>query len=135
MILSGEMPPGTRLVEIHLGEQFGVSRTPVREALKRLTAEKLVLGDPVRGLVVHAPDIECPTTTGRSTASALSSSCSRAGTCSTGTGAPRLSPCAGRSIAMLRTAPPRRSMIGRQLRRSNVNPCNNTAGVPAPSSS
>jgi DNA-binding GntR family transcriptional regulator len=55
MILSGEMPPGTRLVEIHLGEQFGVSRTPVREALKRLTAEKLVCGDPVRGLVVHAP--------------------------------------------------------------------------------
>jgi DNA-binding GntR family transcriptional regulator len=55
MILSGELPPGTRLVEIHLGEQFGVSRTPVREALKRLTAEKLVLGDPVRGLVVHAP--------------------------------------------------------------------------------
>lgn len=56
MILSGELPPGTRLVEIHLGEQFGVSRTPVREALKRLTAEKLVLGDPVRGLVVHAPE-------------------------------------------------------------------------------
>ena len=55
MILSGELPPGTRLVEIHLGEQFGVSRTPVREALKRLTAEKLVLGDPVRGLVVHSP--------------------------------------------------------------------------------
>ena len=56
MILSGELPPQTRLVEIHLGEQFGVSRTPVREALKRLTAEKLVLGDPVRGLVVHAPE-------------------------------------------------------------------------------
>jgi len=56
MILSGELPPQTRLVEIHLGEQFGVSRTPVREALKRLTAEKLVLGDPVRGLIVHAPE-------------------------------------------------------------------------------
>jgi DNA-binding GntR family transcriptional regulator len=56
MILSGELPPQTRLVEIHLGEQFGVSRTPVREALKRLTAEKLVHGDPVRGLVVHAPE-------------------------------------------------------------------------------
>jgi DNA-binding GntR family transcriptional regulator len=55
MILSGELPPQTRLVEIHLGEQFGVSRTPVREALKRLTAEKLVHGDPVRGLVVHSP--------------------------------------------------------------------------------
>jgi DNA-binding GntR family transcriptional regulator len=56
MILSGELPPQTRLVEIHLGAQFGVSRTPVREALKRLTAEKLVLGDPVRGLIVHAPE-------------------------------------------------------------------------------
>ncbi len=53
MILSGELPPQTRLVEIHLGERFGVSRTPVREALKRLTAEKLVFADPVRGLVVH----------------------------------------------------------------------------------
>ena len=56
MILSGELPPQTRLVEIHLGEQFGVSRTPVREALKRLAAEKLVLGDPVRGLIVHSPE-------------------------------------------------------------------------------
>jgi DNA-binding GntR family transcriptional regulator len=55
MILYGELPPQTRLVEIQLAEQFEVSRTPVREALKRLTAEKLVLGDPVRGLVVHAP--------------------------------------------------------------------------------
>lgn len=56
MILSGELPPQTRLVELHFAEQFGVSRTPVREALKRLTAEKLVRSDPVRGLVVHDPD-------------------------------------------------------------------------------
>jgi DNA-binding GntR family transcriptional regulator len=56
MILSGELPPQTRLVEIHLAEQFGVSRTPVREALKRLAAEQLVLADPVRGLIVHAPE-------------------------------------------------------------------------------
>jgi DNA-binding GntR family transcriptional regulator len=56
MILSGELPPGTRLVEIHLAEQFEVSRTPVREALKRLAAEQLVLADPVRGLIVHAPE-------------------------------------------------------------------------------
>lgn len=56
MILSGELPAQTRLVELHFAEQFGVSRTPVREALKRLTAEKLVRSDPVRGLVVHDAD-------------------------------------------------------------------------------
>lgn len=55
MILSAELPPQTRLVETQLAEQFQVSRTPVREALKRLAAEQLVLNDSVRGLVVHAP--------------------------------------------------------------------------------
>lgn len=56
MILSGELPPQTRLVEVHFAEQFQVSRTPVREALKRLTAEKLVYADSVRGLVVREPE-------------------------------------------------------------------------------
>jgi DNA-binding GntR family transcriptional regulator len=56
MILDGELPPQTRLVEIQLAEQFEVSRTPVREALKRLAAEQLVLSDAVRGLIVHAPE-------------------------------------------------------------------------------
>jgi DNA-binding GntR family transcriptional regulator len=56
MILDGELPPQTRLVEIQLAEQFEVSRTPVREALKRLAAEQLVLSDSVRGLIVHAPE-------------------------------------------------------------------------------
>jgi DNA-binding GntR family transcriptional regulator len=55
MILTGEMRPNTRLVEVHLSEQFGVSRTPVREALKRLAAEQLLIADPLRGLVVYAP--------------------------------------------------------------------------------
>src|SRR2546430_16947383 len=36
MIIDGEVGPGTRLVELSLATQFGVSRTPVREALKRL---------------------------------------------------------------------------------------------------
>lgn len=56
MILDGELPPQTRLVEIQLAEQFEVSRTPVREALKRLAAEQLVLSDAIRGLIVHAPE-------------------------------------------------------------------------------
>ena len=53
MIVMGELPPQTRLVELQLASRFGVSRTPVREALKRLTADRLVRNDPVRGLVVH----------------------------------------------------------------------------------
>jgi DNA-binding GntR family transcriptional regulator len=56
MIISGELPPHTRLVELQFASEFGVSRTPVREALKRLTADKLVHADPVRGLVVHEPE-------------------------------------------------------------------------------
>jgi DNA-binding GntR family transcriptional regulator len=55
-IITGRLAPGTRLVELNIAADFGVSRTPVREALKRLTAEKLVLSDPSRGVVVHAPD-------------------------------------------------------------------------------
>jgi DNA-binding GntR family transcriptional regulator len=55
-IISGAVAPNTRLVEVGIADEFGVSRTPVREALKRLTAEKLVLTDPARGMVVHSPD-------------------------------------------------------------------------------
>jgi DNA-binding GntR family transcriptional regulator len=56
MIVSGELAPQSRLVELQLAARFGVSRTPVREALKRLTADNLVHGDPIRGLVVHQPE-------------------------------------------------------------------------------
>lgn len=55
-IISGELAPDTRLIELAIAAEFNVSRTPVREALKRLTAENLVLADPARGIVVHAPD-------------------------------------------------------------------------------
>ena len=44
-ILSGELPPGTRLVERDLAEQLGVSRVPVRDALLYLEAEGLVESD------------------------------------------------------------------------------------------
>jgi DNA-binding GntR family transcriptional regulator len=56
MILWGELPTQTCLVEEHLAERFGVSRTVVRDALQRLASETLVCSDPVRGLVVHEPD-------------------------------------------------------------------------------
>ncbi len=55
-IISGELAPDTRLIELSIAAEFGVSRTPVREALKRLAAENLVLADPARGIVVHAPE-------------------------------------------------------------------------------
>ncbi|HEV8534459.1 MAG TPA: GntR family transcriptional regulator [Candidatus Limnocylindria bacterium] len=56
MIIDGEMGPGTRLVELSLATQFGVSRTPVREALKRLVDGNLLHADPIRGLVVRTPE-------------------------------------------------------------------------------
>jgi DNA-binding GntR family transcriptional regulator len=48
-ILHGELRPGARLGEVELAEQLGVSRTPVREALRRLAAEGLVDISPNRG--------------------------------------------------------------------------------------
>jgi DNA-binding GntR family transcriptional regulator len=41
-IISGELPPGSRLEEIVLAERFGVSRTPIRQALFQLAATGLV---------------------------------------------------------------------------------------------
>jgi DNA-binding GntR family transcriptional regulator len=55
-IISGTLAPDVRLIELAIAAEFNVSRTPVREALKRLAVENLVLADPARGMVVHAPD-------------------------------------------------------------------------------
>lgn len=55
-ILSEELPPNSRLVELSLASHFGVSRTPVREALKRLIVEGLAVIDPPRGMVVKPID-------------------------------------------------------------------------------
>ena len=38
-ILTGELKPGERLMEIHLADKMGVSRTPIREAIRRLELE------------------------------------------------------------------------------------------------
>lgn len=42
LILDNTFPPGARLAEVELADQSGVSRTPVREALRQLAAEGLV---------------------------------------------------------------------------------------------
>jgi DNA-binding GntR family transcriptional regulator len=48
-ILEGDLEPGARLQEVELAEQLGVSRTPVREALRALSAQGLVEILPNRG--------------------------------------------------------------------------------------
>jgi DNA-binding GntR family transcriptional regulator len=54
-VLSGEIPTGTRLRQETLASEFGVSRTPVREALRKLQASGLVLVEPRRGATVRGP--------------------------------------------------------------------------------
>ncbi|HWV86209.1 MAG TPA: GntR family transcriptional regulator [Capillimicrobium sp.] len=52
LILNGEVPAGTRLGQVELAERLGISRTPVREALRRLTGEGLVEFQDNRGFRV-----------------------------------------------------------------------------------
>ncbi len=54
-ILMGEITPGTRMMEVELAEKMGVSRTPVREAIRKLEKEGLVAIEPRRG--AYASDI------------------------------------------------------------------------------
>src|SRR3954447_13353158 len=54
-IITGELAAGVNLSEIALAESFGVSRTPVREALKRLQSEGLVTIRPRVGTFVTTP--------------------------------------------------------------------------------
>jgi DNA-binding GntR family transcriptional regulator len=54
-MLSGQLVSGTRLRQAALAEEFGVSRTPIREALRKLQAEGLVELRPRRGALVRAP--------------------------------------------------------------------------------
>ncbi|MER7396451.1 GntR family transcriptional regulator [Streptomyces sp. NPDC000151] len=55
MIISGELPPRSSLSEMALSETFGVSRTPIREALKQLQIEGLVEIRPRVGTFVAVP--------------------------------------------------------------------------------
>lgn len=51
-ILKGELAPGERLMEIQLADRLGVSRTPIREAIRKLELEGLVLMIPRKGAEV-----------------------------------------------------------------------------------
>lgn len=51
-ILSHQMPPGSDINDGALAQEFGVSRTPVREAMKLLCHEGLLTAQPRRGMTV-----------------------------------------------------------------------------------
>lgn len=51
-ILTGQLKPGERLMEVHLANRLGVSRTPIREAMRKLELEGLVIMIPRRGAEV-----------------------------------------------------------------------------------
>jgi DNA-binding GntR family transcriptional regulator len=51
-ILDGTFPPGSQLREVHISDELGVSRAPLREALHRLEQEGLVVRIPFRGAFV-----------------------------------------------------------------------------------
>ncbi|HSV21227.1 MAG TPA: GntR family transcriptional regulator, partial [Casimicrobiaceae bacterium] len=55
-IIGRELAPGTRLDEVSLAARFGVSRSPVRDALRQLSATRLVAYAPHRGFSVVAID-------------------------------------------------------------------------------
>src|SRR5439155_20651479 len=54
-VLSGEIPTGSRLRQAALADEFGVSRTPVREALRKLGADGILELEPNRGAFVRGP--------------------------------------------------------------------------------
>lgn len=54
-IMIGEIPPGTRMMEVEMADDMGVSRTPVREAIRKLEKEGLVSIEPRRG--AYASDV------------------------------------------------------------------------------
>ena len=57
-ILSGDIAPGDRLRETALGDELGLSRTPVREAMRRLEQDGLLEHVPHRGVVVRSLDAQ-----------------------------------------------------------------------------
>jgi DNA-binding GntR family transcriptional regulator len=58
LIASGEIARGERIQQDQLAERFSTSITPVREAIKRLEAEGLLVSEPHRGVRVSSADLE-----------------------------------------------------------------------------
>lgn len=58
MIMEGELAPGERITEQALCDRMGLSRTPLREAIKMLTSEGLIILQPNRGATVASPSME-----------------------------------------------------------------------------
>ena len=54
-IIAGEYEPGAALTEPELARRYGVSRAPLREALRRLEERQLLERNPYRGMRVIAP--------------------------------------------------------------------------------
>lgn len=57
-LISGTFTPGQPLVIRSLAESYGISTTPVREALQRLVAERLLMMQPNRSIAVPTLDVE-----------------------------------------------------------------------------
>jgi DNA-binding GntR family transcriptional regulator len=57
-IVAGERPAGSRMRQVEIARRYGVSTTPVREALATLQQEGLVRLHPQRGAVVFVPDVD-----------------------------------------------------------------------------
>lgn len=58
LILTGQIHPGMRLMEEELAEEMGVSRTPIREAIRKLEKEGLITIEPRRGAYVSQMSTE-----------------------------------------------------------------------------
>jgi DNA-binding GntR family transcriptional regulator len=56
LVITGGLEPGEQLRQRDLARRFGVSQTPVREAMRRLESEGLLVCDTHRGFTVVAPD-------------------------------------------------------------------------------
>lgn len=54
-ILTGQLPAGSQVSELSLAQEIGISRTPVREAIRQLAAEGIVVQVPRFGTIVRAP--------------------------------------------------------------------------------
>jgi len=56
-IISGELEPGSRLLQDRIAAEFGASHVPVREAFRRLEAQGLAISEPRRGVRVASFDL------------------------------------------------------------------------------